>query len=243
MAVNLYLEALKWRELLKKEMLISPIRALKSVFSGLLGGFITPYRVGEIPARLTLLPSSVSPTRAMGLGIFGGVIQDLVIGVIGIVPTLFFLERNEWHSLVWACIAGVLLIGVIGILNYTKQARWTAFRPQNSKNVILLSTARYVCWLLQFYLIMSFTGISIPLNDVLIALPTYYVLVTVTPNLPAADLGIRGGWAVFVLGRMGIDPALSFTVALWMWVINTILPMFIYPFIKTLTWQFDKNKP
>ena len=47
----------------------------------------------------------------------------------------------------------------------------------------------------------------------------YYLLVTITPNVPIAEVGVRGAWAIVVFGTM--NAALA---GVLLWIINTLLP-------------------
>jgi D-alanyl-lipoteichoic acid acyltransferase DltB (MBOAT superfamily) len=60
-------------------------------------------------------------------------------------------------------------------------------------------------------------------------LPIYYLLVTITPNVPIAEVGVRGAWAIVVFGSM--NAALA---GVLLWVINTLLPC--------LGWFFFRKK-
>ncbi|MBR1381740.1 MAG: hypothetical protein IJ554_04630, partial [Paludibacteraceae bacterium] len=54
----------------------------------------------------------------------------------------------------------------------------------------------------------------------------YYLLVTITPNVPIAEVGVRGAWAIVVFGTA--NAALA---GVLLWGINTLLPCLIWPFI------------
>ena len=55
----------------------------------------------------------------------------------------------------------------------------------------------------------------------------YYLFVTITPNVPIAEIGVRGAWAIAVFGSM--NAALA---GVLLWVINTLLPCLIWPFLR-----------
>ena len=55
----------------------------------------------------------------------------------------------------------------------------------------------------------------------------YYLLVTVTPNVPIVEVGVRGAWAVVVFGTM--NAALAGVI---LWAINTLLPCIAWFFIR-----------
>ena len=47
----------------------------------------------------------------------------------------------------------------------------------------------------------------------------YYLLVTITPNVPVAEAGVRGAWALMLFGSMNAAFA-----GILLWIINTVLP-------------------
>lgn len=52
MPMQLWIEAKRWQTLLHPVLTLRPSDAWEQVLTGLLAGFITPYRLGEYPARL-----------------------------------------------------------------------------------------------------------------------------------------------------------------------------------------------
>ena len=61
----------------------------------------------------------------------------------------------------------------------------------------------------------------------------YYLLVTITPNVPIAEVGVRGAWAIAVFGT---PQAAMAAVVLWM--INTLLPCVGWLFLRKKTIKF-----
>jgi hypothetical protein len=51
--------------------------------------------------------------------------------------------------------------------------------------------------------------------------------VTITPNVPIAEVGIRGFWAMQVFGTMNATLA-----GVVLWGVNTLLPCLIWPFLR-----------
>jgi hypothetical protein len=55
----------------------------------------------------------------------------------------------------------------------------------------------------------------------------YYLLVTITPNVPIVEVGVRGAWAMLLFGTP--NAALA---GVLLWVINTLLPCISWFFIR-----------
>ena len=98
------------------------------------------------------------------------------------------------------------------------------------------SLVRLLCWCGQLFLVLyalgAVTGYGLWVTgDGLwvtgLRLPVYYLLVTVTPNVPIAEVGVRGAWAVVLFGS--VNAALA---GVLLWGINTLLPCLIWPFLR-----------
>ena len=93
------------------------------------------------------------------------------------------------------------------------------------------SLVRLLCWCVQLVLVLyalgAVTGDGLRVMGY--GLPIYYLLVTVTPNVPIAEVGVRGAWAIVVFGSMNAAFA-----GVLLWVINTLLPC--------LGWFFFRKK-
>ena len=64
-------------------------------------------------------------------------------------------------------------------------------------------------------------------------LPLYYLLITVTPNVPAAEIAVRGAWAAVIFERFGSDVTAAAIIAtLLLWFINTIFPLVVGTAVK-----------
>lgn len=61
----------------------------------------------------------------------------------------------------------------------------------------------------------------------------YYLLVTITPNVPIAEIGVRGAWAIAVFGTPQAAMA-----AVVLWVINTLLPCVGWLFLRKKAIKF-----
>jgi hypothetical protein len=91
-----------------------------------------------------------------------------------------------------------------------------------------LSMLRYVCFVVQLYLALMFCGVNLDMHTLLLTLPLYYMLITVTPNVPAAEIAVRGAWAVAVFEPFGTDVSAAATIAaMLVWAVNTIFPLLV----------------
>lgn len=235
MPVNLGMEAAKWQTLLRE---IRPVRfreALAHILYGQAAAFVTPYRLGDIPARVMLLNDKEQWKPAVALGLYGGVIQTVVITACGIFPAVLFFRHADWLSFRHAAVLAAAAVFSLAAMQWKSLPQSFRLTGRQILQTFAWSGARYVCWLVQFALVTVWTGSCLPLSDLVVAVPTYYLLVTVTPNIPVADAGIRGSWAIFTLGQYAIAAPVAALIAVTMWLINTLLPVALYlPFRRSL---------
>ena len=91
------------------------------------------------------------------------------------------------------------------------------------------SFVRLLCWCIQLALVLwALGGIGdLDIPDILEKSGVYYLLVTITPNVPIVEAGVRGAWAIVIFGTM--NAALA---GVLLWVINTLLPCVLWPFLR-----------
>lgn len=228
MPVNMSLEAWRWRTLLP----MSWREAHRQVYYSKLAGLITPWRLGEYPAR-AILRNEWTQTLSMGaVGsatmTFAIIIAGLIsLGLPGILGSLDPLVNGSYLFLVLA----VLLLLLLALFFAPRLLhRWAKV----SHRLIIISTlqslVRLACWCVQLALVLWALGgdeISLSGDHVITKSFIYYLLITITPNVPIAEVGVRGAWAILVFGSM--NAALA---GVLLWVINTLLPCLIWPFLR-----------
>ena len=222
MPFNLWCEAGKWQQLLSEEHPVSRMESLRQVLYGQVAAFVTPYRLGDIPARVLRLNSPERWKQALVLGLYGGLIQTVIIVACGFIPTAVFLRRMSLPYLPQIAVAAGVVLIVFGVLQYKSLPLSIRLSGRQLLSTLVWSAARYACWLIQFTLVLLWVGQPLGLQELCIAIPTYYLFVTLTPNIPIADAGIRGSWAVFTLGLYGVNAPVAALVAISMWLINIL---------------------
>lgn len=207
--LNLLLEALKWRRLLWDFYPMSIREAQRQVYYGLIGAFVTPYRAGEYPTRVLLMRSADHWKRAIAMGVYGSIVLTAVIILAGLGP--FWASMSVVASRPWYC----LLVLILPLTYFfPKWGRLTG-------EIAFLSLLRYAVYSTQMYLMLRFFGVALSPAEALSAIPYYYLLVTVTPNIPISDPAIRGSWAIIAFGPTGAIAALA------LWFINVVIPTII----------------
>ena len=226
MPVNMSLEAWRWRTLLP----MSRREAHRQVYYSKLAGLITPWRLGEYPAR-ALLRDEWKQTLSMGA--VGSATMTFAIILVG-VPAI--MANGLWvtgDGVWWMAVAAAIILLTAGLLLAPRMLRRYA---EVSHRLVAISVGqslvRLGCWCVQLALVLfALDGLGDPgILGSLGKSAIYYLLVTITPNMPIAEVGVRGAWAIAVFGSMNAAFA-----GVLLWSINTLLPCAIWPFIRKKT--------
>ena len=226
--------------------------AQRQVYYSKLAGLITPWRLGEYPSRAILMAqeihnsqftmhnaseskdSSVWP-QVLSMGAVGSATMTFAIvlaGVGAIALGALSLEIGNWkleNEYIYL-VGAVMLLLVVGLaLAPRLLKRWATVSHGLILKSVGQSLVRLICWCVQLTLVLyalgAVTGYGLWVTGARCFV--YYLLVTITPNVPIAEVGVRGAWAIVVFGTA--NAALAGVI---LWAINTLLPCLIWPFLR-----------
>ena len=81
-------------------------------------------------------------------------------------------------------------------------------------------------------LLLLFAGAELTATDCLLAIPIYYLVLTLLPALPVADPALRGGVGMVVFGAFTDNiPAVALATVL-LWIINNLFSLIIGTFVR-----------
>ena len=253
MPVNMAIEAWRWRTLWNGDATLNGANgeaneltderltfkeAHRQVYYSKLAGVITPWRLGEYPARGVLITNErmnelgserIWP-RVLAMGAVGSATMTFAIVLAGVPAIMangeWLMANGEW----WIAVGVILLLLVVGLALAPRLLRQYA---EVSYGLIIKSVGqslvRLICWCVQLALVLWALEAFSFQPSAISSLFIYYLLVTITPNVPIAEVGVRGAWAIVVFGSMNA----AFSGVL-LWVINTLLPC--------LGWFFFRKK-
>lgn len=242
--VNKFFEAWKWQFLVRHFEPMNIWEAQRQVYYGTIAGFITPYKLGEYPGRALLFRHTGNHwLTATCLGMIGGYAMTMVIVMFGLPAAVCWLVPDSsvlWSVLLTVVVAAAAVIVLPGLMRRLQRRSWKSERTRllvdsiaglTVRDILVLlgiSLLRYGCFLLQLLLMLMACGVWLDAVTYALTLPLYYLLVTVTPNVPAAEVAVRGAWAVAIFERFGSDVTASALVAtLLLWAVNTLLPLLV----------------
>ena len=276
MPVNMTIEAWRWRTLMNEgesrvesqesrvesQEVMGWGEAHRQVYYSKLAGLITPWRLGEYPARgLLMQKDSLSQeieqvsskalwTKVLTMGAVGSATMTIAIVIGGLIGLAMAgspvnLGDNYIIILLGVLIGAVLLIAAgwkirtVLLSSYSSPSAHRRLTVGIICKNILQSIVRLLCWCIQLGLLLyaldgltALTGIT-GLTALAGLTAIYYLLVTITPNVPIAEIGVRGAWAIAVFG----SPQAAIA-AVVLWVINTLLPCATWFFLRKKTIKF-----
>lgn len=248
MPVNMSIEAWKWKTLMngdaslngENDEMMNWREAHRQVYYSKLAGLITPWRLGEYPARAMLMEGELNPgipesrnpesvwQKVLSMGAVGSATMTFAIVAIGTIALSLEIENWRLENGQWTMdnyyllVLAVLCLLLLALFFAPRMLRRWA---EVSHRLILVSVGqsmvRLLCWCVQLALVIYALGGLGELGTLgtIGGCAVYYLLVTISPSVPIAEVGVRGAWAIAVFGTM--NAALA---GVLLWVINTLLP-------------------
>ena len=171
-------------------------------------------------------------SKVLSMGVVGSATMTAAIVLAGAVALAFSPAVLPYlgGSYLYALAAVVLLLAIAFAMMPKALRRFAEVNPSLLLRSLAQSLVRLLCWCVQLALVLyalgAITNYKLQITNLLV----YYLLVTITPNVPVAEVGIRGAWAIVLFGSMNAAMA-----GVMLWIINTLLPCLIWPFLRKNT--------
>lgn len=252
MFLNWGIEARKWQLLVKGIQQVSFGRAFRAVFSGQALGFNTLNRVGESAGRALFLEEG-NRLRGILLSVVGSMSQIIVTFVMGLCSLLYlriYILDNSHHlqglSVFW--LDGLLYIITIGVFLFIllyfrlswcvqllEKIPWIAkhkffvqkledFHWKELTIILLLSTIRYVVFVVQYVLLLQVFEVNIPWQEAASLVSVMFLVLAIVPTIALAELGFRGKVSLQLFGLLSTNTVGIIATAAGIWIINLIIP-------------------
>ena len=247
--VNRLCEAWKWQFLVRGIEPMNILEAQRQVYYGTLAGFVTPYKIGEYPGRALLFRNTEQHwLSATCMGMIGGYAMTTIIIVAGLPSVIYWLAPDS--SLLWSIVTALIcalaaIFALPALMRVLQRRNWESkqsrlliqnlagLTPLDISQLLGISLLRYSVFIVQLLLCILFCGVQLNIQSTIATLPLYYLLITVTPNVPAAEIAVRGAWAAIIFERFGSDVTAAAIIAtLLLWFINTIFPLVVGTVVK-----------
>ena len=245
--VNLSLEAFKWRLLTSGLQPMGSRRAFLSVLAGDVAAFFTPNRLGEVAGRCMFL-SEENRLKGISLTVSSGVSQTLAICLFG-VPSLVLSVVvygeggvTNSHVALFVCLFMAILLAYAflpRIFAFLSGLRWMppaagrfleplrAHTRAELVKVLLVSSCRYVVFSLQYYFMLRFFMVDLPLAYGAIFIAANYLIITFVPSMSFSELAVRAGVASVVFAPLTDNMIGVMATGASTWLVNYLLPMLL----------------
>jgi hypothetical protein len=250
MLVQWLLEAKKWQVMLSTDHPIKLTEAFRMILSGIALSIATPNRMGEFAGRVMHLPSGqrLQGTAFTVIGNFAQLIVTCMAGSIALCmewqdqhlyPTgkglqaiqsmllwvtpltiIFFILLYFKSGLVFNWILSLRLLGKFR----DKLGALATVSNHILLKVLLLSSLRFVFFILQYWLLFQLTNTGIDLRDTFTGISIMLLWLAIVPTFSFLELGLRWEFALLLLGSL-TENTLGIAVSVTaVWLINLMLP-------------------
>jgi hypothetical protein len=241
-------ETLKWGELIKSFSNISFWRAYRAILAGVTVSLFTPNRIGEYGGRI-LMVKPENNWKAIVATLVGSMSQLMILLTFGLIGAVYFSAQflnPEAYILKSVVVLGLifiallimcffnidLLIPLIKRLPYAEKLKKYVKHVQVLRNysneilasVLFYSLLRYATYTTQYFLILQFFGIEVPILAAFAGIATIFLLQTSVPLPPIMGLLARGEFALFIWGFFSTNEIDVLAATFSLFVINLMLP-------------------
>jgi hypothetical protein len=248
---NWGIESLKWKLLVAPIKNISFFQSFKAVLSGVSFSVTMPNRIGEYLGRVVYLPegSRLKTISVTVVGSFAQLLTTLITGLAGLIFLKNSLQQQFPSMIIWYqfLVYGVLLVIVVMLMIYLNVSgavnifnRWirnkkylylvealSSFKKDLLLNILFLSFARYLVFLIQYILLFYFFGVDIPALTIALVMMVVFLALAIIPSISLIELGLRGEVSLMLMGMFSANSLGIGLTTVSIWFINLIIPAII----------------
>ena len=240
--LNIGLESLKWRQLVRHAQALSFGKALASVLSGITFSLITPNRIGEYPGRLLFLKQQNAP-RLISVSVLGAFAQLIALFTFGLAGMIYYNVRFP-GPVALAALCGTVAVILVLLLLYRKYDWWgprlervrllsrlktykaelRQFSTAEKAQIILISLLRFGIFTGQYLLLLLWLGVDLPILDGYLLSALFFWAMAVIPTISLAEIGIRAKVSLFLFGAFSADGVGILGATFLLWCLNLAVP-------------------
>ncbi len=242
-ATNWILEIFKWQNLVSFFKKISFLESTKQSLGSLTASIFTPNRIGEYGAKMLYYPKE-NAKKIVFLNFISNSSQMAVtcfFGILGlIINSSKFDSLSLWISFKMKLLFLILIIVVAFVfLFFVRKHEVYGFSieklvskikqfPANiMQSNFQLSTMRYLVFSHQFYFLLVLFNCEIDYPTALSTIFIMYFLASLIPSIHFMDVAIKGGVAVYLFSKFGINEWKIIMITSFMWLFNLVIPVLI----------------
>ncbi len=266
MVVNWSIEAVKWKISIQKIQQVSFIKSLKAVLSGVSFSVSTPNRIGEYLGRVLYMEEG-NRLKSISITIVGGLSQLIItlwMGCIGLMVLRPAIEANDLISSPWLGViqSGVIATLIVLLLFYFRLSwlvKWVDRLPGSQRfsylfkaleefttpmllKLLSLSAARYIVFILQYYLLFHLFDVDISWATAFWTVSLSFLVMAAIPSFAIAELGLRGEVSLKLIGLFSMNHLGILLTTITIWIVNLIIPAVIGSLLILSIRRIFKNK-
>jgi uncharacterized membrane protein YbhN (UPF0104 family) len=247
MFFNWGIEARKWQLALRPLGRIPFITSFKAIFSGTTMAFFTPNRIGEYVGRMLHLDktkriSSIPLTIVCSMA---QLLVTLVAGAGGLIFISSHLNVIFWINLLFYLVAAFALVLTIFYFRLSWLIKWVEKIPKTGAftryvkvldgfnatillRILSLSCARYLVFIVQYYLLFEVFGVEIDWWQTFWSVSVVFLVIAIIPSVAVlTELGVRWETSIEILQLFSSNAAGILATSLAVWMINLVIPALI----------------
>lgn len=245
MLLNWFIEALKWKYLLRDVEKIGTWRAVESVYCGLTWAVFTPNRIGEYGGRVFFLSPRKRIIGVISMGV-GAVGQMVVTNVLGALALLWFvasfIELNIIINFALTFLVAIfcsfflllyfniqLIDGLLSKIKFIKPFRrffsiLAKYKKADLFRILAYSFARFFVFTTQYCLIIHLLIPEIHIPSMVLIMFIIFFIQSSLPSLDLLDIGVRAMTATYFFGFVTNQDVAIMAATACIWLINLIIP-------------------
>jgi len=257
---NLFFQWYRWHFLLRViQPRVSFMESISSLMGGMVIGFVTPGRIGEIGRSLFL--KNVDRLQAFGMVFLDKFYSFMTIFIGGLWGMVFLVAHRFGYAgfILWPlCAVGLIVTGVALFLQlhpiwmrsslynlsliFPKRDKFKRligcldnFQKSHARQIVLSSWAVYGIYIIQFCL-LAFAFQKTNVGSILSATTATFLAKSLLP-ISFADLGIREGASIYFFAQYHISKVTAFNSSILLFAMNILIPSFLgLFFLPRLGW-------
>ncbi len=237
MLINLFVEAVKWKIVVRDTNPINIYTSIKSVFVGQAFAFFTPNRIGEYAGRTLFLSAGnkIIGLAQMAWTSYAQLLVTIFIGVVALFLniTLYAGFNTDW--LFWIKWMSPF-IGLIAIVLFFYKRQWTGkftflnvLQIDNLLKMKLLawSICKYALFVAQYFYVAYLLKMEIDLVTLFLSLAILFLCLSIVPTFSFTELVIRGQLFIMILTPFYSNKVNIVSLSSIIWGINFLIPSII----------------
>lgn len=241
LAINFFIESVKWKLVLADTQPVGILQAIKTVLVGQAFAFFTPNRIGDFAGRALFLPSE---HKLMGMAhlawsSYAQLIVTIIIGTIGLsiqLPLYPWIEEGWLTILKWI----FPLVGMMALALFFFHKKWEGrlrflnviqIDTKVKIQLLLFSFLRYLVFLWQYVWVTNMLNIDIDTTSLMLSVSILFLCLSILPTINFTELVVRGQLLLLILAPIYVNKHMIIFLVSFIWGVNFLLPSIIGSFL------------